>query len=185
VAEIQTSFEHIRRPSRVTQGSWRAPIAWICACPEPGSRAPMRFDDAATSTSGSINWPFKDPKWMEKVAESSGPPGTRRRRGRGPQDRPHRCGPDTRKSTSRSRAAGRWGMLTQARSFRRTGNRQSWSRPPDHAELQSGVRTYARILTRLGSRKSLRYLAERSGRCPPRPCPCLRNRWPGRNRRDY
>ena len=110
----------------------------------------MRFDDAAADYERVYQLAFKDPKWMEKVAE------VRARQGRADDvvaalkialiD----VGPDNAaKYFEVARRLEAWGMLTQARSFAEQGVQIAGADLLATPEQQSGARTYARIMTRL------------------------------------
>ncbi len=110
----------------------------------------MRFDEAAADYESVYQLAFKDSKWMEKVAE------TRARQGRADEavaalkvaliD----VGPDNaEKYFEVARRLESWGMLAQARSFAEQGVSTAGADLLTSAGLQSGARTYARIMTRL------------------------------------
>ena len=110
----------------------------------------MRFDDAAADYERVYQLAFKDPKWMEKVAE------VRARQGRADDvvaalkialiD----VGPDNAgKYFEVARRLEAWGMLTQARTFAEQGVSSAGADLLVTPEHQSGARFYARIMTRL------------------------------------
>ena len=110
----------------------------------------MRFDDAAADYERVYQLAFKDPRWMEKVAE------VRARQGRADDvvaalkialiD----VGPDNAgKYFEVARRLEAWGMLTQARSFAEQGVSSAGADLLVTPEHQSGARFYARIMTRL------------------------------------
>jgi predicted Zn-dependent protease len=110
----------------------------------------MRFDDAAADYERVYQLAFKDPKWMEKVAE------VRARQGRADEvvaalkialiD----VGPDNAgKYFEVARRLEAWGMLPQARTFAEQGVSTAGGDLLVTPEPQSGARTYVRIMTRL------------------------------------
>jgi len=110
----------------------------------------MRFDEAATDYERVYQLAFKDPKWMEKVAE------IRARQGRADDvvaalkialiD----VGPDNAgKYFEVARRLEAWGMLTEARIFAEQGVSTAGADVLVAPEQQSGARVYARIMTRL------------------------------------
>ena len=110
----------------------------------------MLFDDAAADYERIYQLAFKDPKWMEKVAE------IRARQGRADDvvaalkialiD----VGPDNAaKYFEVARQLEAWGMLTQARGFAEQGVNATGADLLVSPEQQSGARVYARIMTRL------------------------------------
>ena len=125
----------------------------------------MRFDEAASDYERVYELAFKDPKWMEKVAE------IRARQGRADDavaalkvaviD----VGPEN--AGKYFEVAGRleaWGMLTQARGFAEQGVSAAGADLLTTAELQSGARAYARIMTRLRQQeKAFAIAAESAG----------------------
>ena len=152
LAEIQTSFEQYPaatesygkavtvRPDRIDLRVARAGL----------EERLMRFDDAAADYERIYQLAFKDPKWMEKVAEA------RARQGRADDvvaalkialiD----VGPDNAgKYFEAARRLESWGLLTQARSFAEQGVSTAGVDLLITAEQQSGARTYTRIMTRL------------------------------------
>jgi cellulose synthase operon protein C len=152
LAEIQTSFEQYPaaiesygkavtvRPDRIDLRVARAGL----------EERLMRFDDAAADYERTYQLAFKDPKWMEKVAE------VRARQGRADDvvaalkialiD----AGPDNAgKYFEAARRLESWGLLTQARSFAEQGVSTAGVDLLITAEQQSGARTYTRIMTRL------------------------------------
>ncbi len=110
----------------------------------------MRFDDAAADYERVYQLAFKDPKWMEKVAE------IRARQGR-PDDVVAALkialidvGPDNAgKYFDVARRLESWGLLTQARSFAEQGVSAAGTDLLVTPEQQSGARVYTRIMTRL------------------------------------
>ncbi len=110
----------------------------------------MRLDDAAADYERIYQLAFKDPKWMEKVAEV-----------RARQERAEDvvaalkiafidAGPDNAgKYFEVARRLEAWGMLTQARSFAEQGVSTAGTDLLITPEQQSGARLYARIMTRL------------------------------------
>ena len=152
LAQIQTSLEQYPaaiesygkavtvRPDRVDLRTARAGL----------EERLMRFDEAAADYERVYQLAFKDPKWMEKVAE------IRARQGRADDavaalkvaliD----AGPENAdKYFEVARRLESWGMLAQARSFAEQGVSAAGADLLATAELQSGARTYARIMTRL------------------------------------
>jgi cellulose synthase operon protein C len=110
----------------------------------------MRFDDAAADYERIYQLAFKNPKWMEKVAE------VRVRQGRADDvvaalkialiD----VGPDNAgKYFEVARRLETWGLLTQARNFAEQGIKAAGPDLLITVEQQSGARTYTRIMTRL------------------------------------
>ncbi len=110
----------------------------------------MRFDDAAADYERIYQLAFKDPKWMERVAE------IRARQGRADDavaalkialiD----VGPDNaEKYFETARRLETWGLLTQARNFAEQGVSAAGADLLVTAEQQSGARVYTRIMTRL------------------------------------
>jgi len=110
----------------------------------------MRFDDAAADYERIYQLAFKDPKWMEKVAE------VRARQGRSDDvvaalkaaliD----IGPDNASNYfDVARRLESWGLLIQARTFAEQGVQIVGKDLLVTPEQQSGARTYARIMTRL------------------------------------
>jgi predicted Zn-dependent protease len=110
----------------------------------------MRLDDAAGDYERIYQLAFKDPKWMEKVAE------IRARQGRADDavaalrialiD----VGPDNAdKYFEVARRLEGWGMLTQARNFAEQGVSAVGADLLVTPGQQSGARTYVRIMTRL------------------------------------
>jgi predicted Zn-dependent protease len=110
----------------------------------------MRFDDAAADYERVYQLAYKDPKWMEKVAE------VRARQGRtadvvaalktalvdGTPENPGKYFEVARRLES-------WGMLNQARSFAEQGINTAGADLLATADQQSGAKLYARIMTRL------------------------------------
>ncbi|HXJ88463.1 MAG TPA: BTAD domain-containing putative transcriptional regulator [Candidatus Binatia bacterium] len=110
----------------------------------------MRFDDAASDYEHIYQLAYKDPQWMEKVAE------VRARQGKvkevvvalqaalieGRPDNPS-------KYFEVARRLEGWGMLDQARSFAEQGVSKAAADLLATGENDSGVKTYVRILTRL------------------------------------
>ena len=152
LAQIQTSFEQYPaaiesygkavtiRPDRVDLRVARVSL----------EERLMRFDDAAADCERVYQLAFKDPKWMEKVAE------VRARQGRvddvvaalktalidaGPE-RPGNYFAIASRLES-------WGMLAQARNFAEQAVRVAGADLLSSAEQHSGARTYVRIMTRL------------------------------------
>ncbi|MGC2182598.1 MAG: hypothetical protein WA637_04910 [Terriglobales bacterium] len=152
LAQIQTSLEQYPaaiesygkavtvRPDRVDLRTARAGL----------EERLMRFDEAAGDYERIYQLAFKDPKWMEKVAE------IRARQGRtddavaalktalidvGPEN--------SEKYFEVARRLESWGMLAQARVFAEQGVSTAGADLLTTAEQQSGARTYARIMTRL------------------------------------
>jgi cellulose synthase operon protein C len=110
----------------------------------------IRFDDAAADYERVYQLAFKDPKWMEKVAE------VRAREGRADDVvaalktalidvRPD----NAEKYFDVARRLESWGLLTQARSFAEQGVSTAGADLLVTTGQQSGARTYARIMTRL------------------------------------
>ncbi len=110
----------------------------------------MLFDEAAADYERIYQLAFKDPKWMEKVAE------IRARQGRADDvvaalkialiD----VGPDNAaKYFEVARQLEAWGVLPQARSFAEQGVSAAAADLLVSPEQQSGARVYARIMTRL------------------------------------
>jgi predicted Zn-dependent protease len=152
LAQVQTSLEQYPaaiesygkavtvRPDRVDLRTARAAL----------EERLMRFDEAAADFERVYQLAFKDPKWMEKVAE------IRARQGRADDavaalkvsliD----AGPENAdKYFEVARRLESWGMLAQARSFAEQGVSTAAADLLTTAELQSGARIYARIMTRL------------------------------------
>ena len=152
LAQMQTSFEQYPaaiesyskavtvRPDRVDLRVARAGL----------EERLMRFDEAAADYERVYQLAFKDPKWMEKVAE------VRARQGRADDvvaalksalidASPENTG----KYFEVARRLEMWGMLTPARRFAEQGISTAGSDLLATAEQQSGARTYARIMTRL------------------------------------
>jgi tetratricopeptide (TPR) repeat protein len=110
----------------------------------------MRFDDAAADYERVYQLAYKDPKWMEKVAE------VRARQGRADDvvaalkaalvdGRPESAG----KYFEVARRLESWGMLSPARTFAERGVETAGADLLATTEQQSGVNLYARIMTRL------------------------------------
>ena len=110
----------------------------------------MRFDDAATDYDRIYQLAYKDPKWMEKVAE------VRARQGRTDDvvaalktalinGTPENAG----KYFEVARRLESWEMLNQARTFAEQGISTAGADFLATAEQQSGARLYARVMTRL------------------------------------
>jgi cellulose synthase operon protein C len=152
LAQIQTSLEQYPaaiesygkavtvRPDRVDLRVARAGL----------NERLMRFDDAAADYERVYQLAFKDPKWMEKVAE------IRARQGRADDavaalkialiD----VGPDNAgKYFETARRLETWGLLTQARNFAEQGVSAAGADLLVTAEQQPGARVYTRIMTRL------------------------------------
>jgi predicted Zn-dependent protease len=152
LAQIQSSFEQYPaaiesygkavtvRPDRVDLRVARAGL----------EERLMRFDDAAADYERIYQLAFKDPKWMEKVAE------IRAREGRaddvvsalkialvdvGPEN--------AEKYFEVARRLEAWGLLTQARGFSEQGISAAGADLLVTPEQQSGARVYARIMARL------------------------------------
>ena len=110
----------------------------------------MRFDDAAADYQRIYELAFKDPKWMEKVAEA------RARQGR-PDDVVAALktalvdgAPETaEKYFEVARRLESWSMLRQAQTFSEKGVATAGSDLLAVSQHQSGTRLYVRILTRL------------------------------------
>ncbi len=110
----------------------------------------MRFDDAISDYEQVYQLAYKDPKWMEKVAE------VRARQGR-PEDavaalkaaliegRPERA--DNYFEVARRLES--WGLLAQARGFAEQGISAAGNDLLVATENHAGARLYARIMTRL------------------------------------
>lgn len=152
LAEIQTSFEQYPaaidsyskaitvRPDRVDLHVARAGL----------EERLMRFDDAATEYERVYQLAFKDPKWMEKVAE------VRARQGRADNVVAAlkiaiiEVGPENAaKYFEVAQRLEAWGLLTQAQGFAEQGVATAGTELLAAPELQSGARTYVRIMTRL------------------------------------
>ncbi len=152
LAQIQTSLEQYPaaiesygkavtvRPDRVDLRTARAGL----------EERLMRLDEAAADYERVYQLAFKDPKWMEKVAE------IRARQGRADDSVAALkialidVGPEnSEKYFEVARRLESWGMLTQARGFAEQGVSTSGADLLTTAEQQSGARTYARIMTRL------------------------------------
>jgi predicted Zn-dependent protease len=110
----------------------------------------MRFDDAVTDYERVYQLAYKDPKWMEKVAE------VRARQGRTDDvlaalkaalidGTPENTG----KYFEVARRLESWGMVSQARSFAEQGINTAGADFLATAEQQSGAKLYARVMTRL------------------------------------
>ena len=110
----------------------------------------MRFDDAVTDCEHLYQLAYKDPKWMEKIAD------VRARQGR-PDDavaalktalvdvRPERA--DNYFEVARRLES--WGMLAQARGFAEQGIYTAGADLLAATEHHAGAKLYARIMTRL------------------------------------
>jgi tetratricopeptide (TPR) repeat protein len=109
----------------------------------------MRFDDAAADYVRIYQLAFKDPNWMEKVAE------VRARQGRADdvvaalkialiEGAPETAG----KYFEVARRLESWGMLTQARTFAEQGIATAGADLLATTQQQSGANLYARIMTR-------------------------------------
>lgn len=152
LAQIQTSLEQYPaaiesygravtvRPDRIGLRAARVGLEERLMC----------FDDAAADYERIYQLAFKDPKWMEKVAE------IRARQGRTDDvvaalkvalvD----LGPDNAgKYFEVARRLEAWGLLTQARSFAEQGVSVAGADLLITPEPQSGARVYTRIMTRL------------------------------------
>ena len=110
----------------------------------------MRFDDAAADYQRIYELAFKDPKWMEKVAE------VRARQGRTDDVVAALKGalidgtPETaEKYFEVARRLESWSMLSQARSFAETGVATAGPELLAVSQHQSGVKLYVRIMTHL------------------------------------
>jgi cellulose synthase operon protein C len=128
------------RPDRVDLRSARAGLA----------ERLMRFDDAAADYEKIYELAYKDPQWMEKIAE------IRARQGRtndavaalktalidGTPERPD-------KYFDVARRLEAWGMLAQARAFAEQGLSVAGAELLASAENHSGAALYAQIMTRL------------------------------------
>jgi cellulose synthase operon protein C len=110
----------------------------------------LRFDDAASDYDKLYQLGYKDPKWMEKIAE------VRARQGRNADAvaalktglidvEPQRAG----NYFEVARRLEGWGILEQAREFAEQGVRICGGDLLASAENQEGVKSYARIMTRL------------------------------------
>ncbi len=110
----------------------------------------MRFDDAAADYERIYQLAFKDPKWMEKVAE------VRARQGRAESvvaalktalidGAPETSG----KYFEVARRLESWGLLTQARTFAERGVASAGDDLLPTAAQHPGVRLYVRIMTHL------------------------------------
>jgi tetratricopeptide (TPR) repeat protein len=110
----------------------------------------QRFDDAATDYERLYQLTYKDPKWMEKLAEM------RARQGRSGDaiaalkvawidPAPERAG----NYFKTAKQLETWGMLEQAKAFAEQGLHIAGGELLASAENHEGARTYARILTRL------------------------------------
>jgi predicted Zn-dependent protease len=110
----------------------------------------MRFDDAVTDYEKIYQLAFKDPKWMEKIAE------VRARQGR-TQDTVAAlntalidAGPERPQSDFEvARRLESWGMLAEARTFAEQGVNLAGGELLASGEYLAGVKLYARIMTRL------------------------------------
>jgi cellulose synthase operon protein C len=152
LAQIQTSFEQYPaaiesygkavavRPDRIDLRVARAGL----------EERLMRLDEAATDYERTYQLAFKDPKWMEKVAEIR----ARQRRADevvaalkialidvGPEN--------AGEYFEVARRLEAWGLLTQARSFAEQGVSAAGADLLITPEHQSGAKVYARIMTRL------------------------------------
>ena len=110
----------------------------------------MRFDDAAADYERVYQLAYKDPKWMEKVAE------VRAREGKADDAvaaLKTALVDGTPESAAKyfdvARRLESWGLLTQAQSFAEQGVSVAGADLLASAENQSGARLYARIATRL------------------------------------
>jgi cellulose synthase operon protein C len=114
----------------------------------------MRFDDVASDYQRIYELAFKDPKWMEKVAE------VRARQGRVDdavaalkvalvEGTPETAD----KYFEVARRLEAWGMLTQARSFAEQGIAIAGADLLSTVQQQTGASLYARIMTRLRQQK--------------------------------
>ncbi len=110
----------------------------------------MRFDDAAADYGRAYELAYKDPKWMEEVAE------IRARQGRRDEAvaalRTALIEGRTENSEKYFEVARRlesWGMLAQAQSFAEQGMDTAGADLLASGEHQSGAALYARIMTRL------------------------------------
>jgi tetratricopeptide (TPR) repeat protein len=110
----------------------------------------MRFDDAAADYQRVYELAFKDPKWMEKVAE------VRARQGRANdvvaalrvaliEGTPETAG----KYFEVARRLESWGLLAEARSFAEQGIASAGSDLLATSQQQPGATLYTRIMTRL------------------------------------
>ncbi len=110
----------------------------------------MRFDDAAADYERVYQLAYKDPKWMEKVAE------VRARQGRADDvvaalkaalidGTPENAG----KYFEVARRLESWEMLNQSRTFAEQGITTAGADFLATAEQQSGAKLYARVMTRL------------------------------------
>ena len=152
LAQIQTSLEQypaaietyakaiLIRPDRVDLRVARAGL----------EERLLRFDDAAADYERVYQLAYKDPKWMESVAE------VRARQGRADDavaalkaalvdGRPENAG----KYFEVAQRLESWGMLPQAQSFAEQGVNSAGADLLASGEQQSGAKIYVRIMTRL------------------------------------
>jgi cellulose synthase operon protein C len=110
----------------------------------------MRFDDAAADYERLYQLNYKDPQWMEKVAE------TRARQAKATETvaalkialidgRPENAN----NYFEVARRLESWGMLAEARSFAEQGTKSAGADLLANGEYLAGAKTYVRIMTRL------------------------------------
>ncbi len=110
----------------------------------------MRFDDAVSDYQRIYQLAYKDPQWMEKVAE------VRARQGKNSEvvaalkmalvdGRPENAA----NSFEVARRLESWGMLNEARAFAEQGTKSAGSNLLAAGDYLPGAKTYVRIMTRL------------------------------------
>jgi tetratricopeptide (TPR) repeat protein len=110
----------------------------------------MRFDDAAADYERLYQLNYKDPQWMEKIAE------TRARQGKAPETvaalktalidgRPENAA----NYFEVARRLESWGMLADARNFAEQGTKTADADLLANGDFLNGAKTYVRIMTRL------------------------------------
>ena len=152
LAEVQSSFEQY--PAAIASYSKAVTVRpdrvdlWIARAGL--EERLMRFDDAAADYGHVYELAFKDPKWMEKVAEVRACQGRAADAVAALKIALIDVGPE--RAEKYFDVAARlevWGMLTQAQGFAEQGVSVAGAELLASAELQAGARTYARIMTRL------------------------------------
>ncbi len=110
----------------------------------------MHFDDAAADYERLYQLNYKDPQWMEKVAE------TRARQGKAPETvaalKTALIDGRAENAANYFEVARRlesWGMLSDARNFAEQGTKTAGADLLANGDFLSGARTYVRIMTRL------------------------------------
>ena len=110
----------------------------------------MRFDDAAADYERLYQLNYKDPQWMERIAE------TRARQSKAPETvaalktalidgRPENAA----NYFEVARRLESWGMLADARNFAEQGTKAAGAELLANGDFLSGAKTYVRIMTRL------------------------------------